>query len=83
MYYFITELQNRPDGVVNNTITSRSSLATGLALWYQRAASAVTNTDFTSVALMLQDQHGHIIKNEEFNTEYVAPVEPEEGNDEN
>lgn len=83
MYYFITELQNRPDGMVNNTITARSSLATGLALWYQRAASAVTNTDFVTVALMLQDQHGHIIKNEEFNTEYVAPVEPEEGNDEN
>ena len=77
MYYFVTELQNRPDGIVNNTITARSSLATGLALWYQRAASAVTNTELTSVALMLQDQHGHIIKNEEFNTEYVAPVEPE------
>jgi len=83
MYYFITELQNRPDGLVNNTITSRSSLATGLALWYQRAASAVTNTDFTSVALMLQDQHGHVVKSEEFETQYVAPVEPEtEGGDE-
>ena len=82
MYYFITELQNRPDGLVNNTITGRSSLATGLALWYQRAAQAVVNTDFTSVALMLQDQHGHVVKNEEFETQYVAPVEPDtEGGD--
>lgn len=73
MYYFITELQNRPDGIVNNTITTRSSLATGLALWYQRAAFAVTTTDYVTVALMLQDQHGHVIKSEEFETQYVAP----------
>lgn len=73
MYYYVTELQNRPDGQVNNSITGRSSLATGLSLWYQRAASAVTNIDFTSVALMLQDQHGHVIKSEEFETQYVAP----------
>lgn len=30
----------------------------------------------TSVALMLQDQHGRVVKNEEFTTEYEAPVEP-------
>lgn len=73
MYYFVTEFQNRPDGIVNNTITTRSSLATGLALWYQRAANAVTSTDYVTVALMLQDQHGHIIKSEEFTTQYVVP----------
>lgn len=72
-YYFITELQNRPDGLVNSTITTRQSFATGLSLWYQRAAVAVTTTDFITVALMLQDQHGHVIKSEEFETQYVAP----------
>lgn len=83
MYYFVTELQNRPDGLVNNTITSRSSLATGLSLWYQRASVAVTSKDFVTVALMLQDQHGRVVKNEEFTTEYEAPVEPKtEGGDE-
>ena len=40
-------------------------------------AVAVTNTDFTSVALMLQGQHGHVVKNEEFTTEYEAPFAPE------
>lgn len=80
MYYYVTELQNRPDGQVNNSITGRSSLATGLSLWYQRAAAAVTNTDFTSVALMLQDQHGHVVKNEEFGTQYVAPETEGEDN---
>lgn len=75
MYYYVTELQNRPDGLVNNSITARSSLAMGLALWYQRAAVAVTTTDYVTVALMLQDQHGHVVKNEEFETQYVAPEE--------
>lgn len=71
MYYFITELQTRPDGIVNSTITTRSSLAMGLAYYYQRASVAVATTDFTAVALTLQDQYGNIIKNEQFETQYV------------
>lgn len=70
MMYYLTELQTRPDGVVNSTITARSSLATGLAFYYQRAAVAVTTTDFPAVALTLQDQYGEIIKNERFDTQY-------------
>lgn len=72
MYYFIIELQSRPDGLVNSTITSRSSLATGLALWYNRASQAVTTTDFTNVSLTLMDQYGNIVKNELFETQYEA-----------
>ena len=70
MYYFITELQTRPDGIVNSTITTRSSLATGLSYYYQRSAVAVTNKDFTSVALTLQNQDGGIIENQKFDTLY-------------
>ena len=77
--YYLTELQTRPDGIVNASLQARSSLATGLAFYYQRAAVAVTTTDFTAVALTLQDQRGKIIKNELFQTQYVPPVpEPEE-----
>ena len=72
MMYYLTELQTRPDGVVNSTITARSSLATGLAYFYQRAAVAVTTTDYPAVALTLQDQYGNIIKNERFDTQYEA-----------
>lgn len=72
MMYYLTELQTRPDGVVNSTITARSSLATGLAYFYQRAAVAVTTTDYPAVALTLQDQNGNIIKNELFDTQYEA-----------
>ena len=72
MYYFVTELQARPDGIVNSTITTRSSLATGLSLYYTRAAAAVTSEQFTGVALTLQDQDGNIILNEHFDTIYQA-----------
>lgn len=36
MYTFLTELQKRPDGIINSSATARSSLATGLALYYDR-----------------------------------------------
>ena len=72
MYYFITELQARPDGIINSTITTRSSLATGLSYYYTRAAAAVTSEQFTGVALTLQDQNGNIMLNEHFDTIYQA-----------
>lgn len=78
MYYFITELQTRPDGIVNSTITTRSSLAMGLAYYYQRAAVAVATTAFTSVALTLQNQDGDIVENQRFDTLYEEPVEQNE-----
>lgn len=68
MYYFITELQKRPDGIVNNTLTTRSTLANGLSYFYDRASKAVSNNSFVSVALTLQDERGKIIKNECFDT---------------
>lgn len=75
MYYYVTELQSRPDGIVNSTITARSSLAMGLALFYQRAAVAVTSEQFTGVALTLQDQDGNILLNQHFDTLYVPAAE--------
>lgn len=75
MYYFVTELQKRPDGIINSTTTTRSSLALGLALYYQRAAVAVTTTDYLGVALTLQDEDGNIVLNEHFTTQYKEPTE--------
>ena len=80
--YYVSEFDTRPDGIVNATLQARSSLATGLAFYYQRAAVAVTTTDFTAVALTLQDQYGRIIKNELFQTQYVPPVPEEEEGEE-
>ena len=69
-YTFLTELQSRPDGIINSSVTSRSSLATGLALFYDRASKAVTSTQFTKVALTLQDADGQIIESRAFDTLY-------------
>lgn len=70
MYTFLTELQSRPDGIINSSVTVRSSLAMGLALYYERASKAVTSTQFTKVALTLQDADGTIIENRAFETLY-------------
>ena len=70
--YYVSEFQTRPDGVVNATQTARSSLALGLALYYQRAAVAVTTKDCPAVALVLMDQYGTVIKSERFETLYEA-----------
>lgn len=78
MYTFLTELQKRPDGVVNSSVTTRSSFALGLALYYQRAAVAVTSQQFTGVALTLTDEDGNIIENKRFDTLYVEPEEVSE-----
>ena len=75
MYTFLTELQSRPDGIINSSVTSRSSLATGLALYYERASKAVTSTQFVKVALTLQDADGNIIENKRFDTLYEEPQE--------
>lgn len=75
MYTFLTELQKRPDGLINSSVTARSSLATGLALYYDRASKAVTSTQFTGIALTLTDEDGNIIENRYFDTLYEEPEE--------
>ena len=80
MYTFLTELQKRPDGITNSSVTARQSLATGLALYYDRASKAVTSTQFTGVALILANENGDILENKYFETQYVAPET--EGGDE-
>ena len=71
MYTFLTELDKRPDGIINSSVTARSSLATGLALYYDRASKAVISTQFTGVSLTLIDENGNIIENKYFDTQYA------------
>ena len=78
MYTFLTELQTRPDGIVNNSVTARSSVAAGLSLYFDRASKAVVSTQFTKVALTLEDQDGNIFENRAFDTLYNSGTEPAE-----
>lgn len=72
MYTFLTELQTRPDGIVNSSVTPRSSVAAGLSLYFDRASKAVVSVQFTKVALTLEDQDGNIIENSAFDTLYES-----------
>ena len=80
MRLFLIELQIRPDGVVNQNITSYSTSATTLSMFHQRCAAAITNTTFESVTLMVIDENGSVLKNEHIITQYQP--EPETGSDE-
>lgn len=75
MRTFLTEIQNRPDGLANSTINAYSSAAVGLASWYQRAAVAVTTKDYTSIILTLTSEDGNIMMHETFETQYEASAE--------
>lgn len=74
MYYIVTELQKRPDGIVNVTTTTRSSLALALQYYYQRAAAAVVTTDYLWVGLTLTSEENEIKLNERFETLYEEPA---------
>ena len=68
---FLIELQNRPDGITNQSINSYSTFASGLGMFYQRCAAAATSTQFVSVTLILTDCHGNIFENKNLDTAYV------------
>ena len=77
MQYFIVEIQHRPDGLFNQTTTTRQTLRTALAYYYDRASKAVANESFTFVTLVLMDSDGTILRNEKLTADYVAPTEGE------
>lgn len=73
---FLVELQNRPDGIINQSINSYSTPAMTMGMFYQRCAAAVTNTTFLSVTLVVMDEYGNIMEDKNIETQYVPP-EPE------
>lgn len=72
---FLIELQNRPDGITNQSINSYSTPAATLSMFYQRCAAAVTSTQFLSVTLMIIDTHGNVIENKNLDTAYTPSEE--------
>lgn len=74
MQYFIVEIQHRPDGLFNQTTTTRQTLRTGLAYYYDRCSKAVTNEQFLAIALVLMDSDGKILMNEKLDAAYVPPT---------
>jgi len=79
--YYIVELQNRDDGIVNQITTARESKATALSYYYDRMSKMVGTDLFPSVCLSLIDSEGNtLMPNRKIQTCYVPPEpEPEEG----
>lgn len=73
---FLLELQSRPDGIVNSSVTSYSTLETTLATYHQRYAAALGSTQFMGVYLQVMDNEGTVYESAFVNTQYVPP-EPE------
>ena len=78
---FLVKLENRPDGVTNQSINSYSTMPITMSQYYTACASAVASTTFTNVFVMVLDQNGNIYEQRNIITQYVPPEpepEPEE-----
>lgn len=73
--YYIIENQLRPDGVVNNTTTSRMNYENALSYFYERASKMLVTTLFQVVYLMLVDTELNIIKYEAISTKYDSQTD--------
>lgn len=78
MTYYVIETQTRPDGLVNQTTTSRQNMASALSLYHERYSKMVMTELYTSVALMVADQNLKVIERGVVATQYKATVEETE-----
>lgn len=80
MYYYIIEIQNRADGLANQTLTARQTKANALSYYYDRMSKMIATDIYPSVCLCLIDSDGNtIMPNMKITTQYVPPeLEPEE-----
>ena len=62
--FFITILQSKIDGIVNQTTAQRSTLAVCLAEYYRALAVAPTSEDYTAVTAMVYTNLGRMIENQ-------------------
>ena len=68
--FYVFELQHRPDGVINQTVATRSSLAMALSHYYERKSKMVVTNLYTKVAIMLCDSNLTVIEQDVLETLY-------------
>ena len=69
--FFVIEHQTRPDGTINVSETSRSTLATALSLYHDRYSKMCVTDLYPSVSLMLVDADLNVIQHDTIQTLYV------------
>lgn len=70
--FYIIENQHRTDGIINNTITSRSTLPLALSHYHDRYSKMCVNVDFLSVNLLLVDENLNVVQHDDIETLYQA-----------
>lgn len=71
--YTIIENQVRPDGIINNIKENRSSFATAMSFYYDRASKMSVTDLYTKVYLLvLDDQLNPVLPTLEIDTLYKA-----------
>lgn len=69
--YFVIEHQTRPDGTINVSETSRSTLATALSHYHERYAKMCVTDIYSSASLMLVDANLNVIQHDTIQTLYA------------
>jgi len=77
MAHYVIENQIRADGAINNTVTARSSFASGLSLYYDRCAKMVMTELYPKVAVMLTDEELNVIEHQVITTQWHPEEEAE------
>ena len=77
MAHYVIENQIRADGTVNNTVTARSSFASGLSLYYDRCSKMVVTELYPKVAVMLTDEELNVIEHQVITTQWHPEEEAE------
>lgn len=70
--FYIIENQHRPDGIINNTVTTRQTFASALSFYHDRFSKMVVSEQFTEVNLLLTDDQLHVIQQDDVTTLYHA-----------
>ena len=77
MAHYVIENQIRADGAINNTVTARSSFASGLSLYYDRCSKMVMTELYPKVAVMLTDEELNVIEHQVITTQWHPEEEAE------
>lgn len=67
---YVIEFDKRPDGIVNTSITARSTFASGLSLYYDRYSKLCLNVDFVSASIMMVDEDLNVKEQATVQTQY-------------
>lgn len=77
--FYIIENQHRPDGIINNQCSARTTRAAALSYYHERYSKMCVNEEFVRVSLLLVDENLNVIQHDDVETLYQEQEEEQEG----